>query len=445
MTIFWILAAGLAFLAVLFVIAPLLRSDSNTTDIDQDQVNLALFHQQLAELDADLAAGKLDQSQYDSARRDLEREVLYDVGGKDAVAGAGAKLPGPRTTLAALLFAVPVSALVLYLTLGDRQIIPKLEAGAPAPAAQTAQGHGGADMPPLEDLVARLEQRMEQTPEDPEGWTMLGRTYFATGQTDKAEEALAKAHDLATKDTTVTLAYAESIAANNGNNLDGRPAELISEALAADPENATARWLSGMAAYQRGQFQTAAVAWKKVLGQLDPNSDDAKELRQLIGQAEQHAGVPPEQRLAQAGSPAPAGGLGPAADTATQPAGAPAQAAADGGAAITVEVSLDPDLADQADPDTTVFVYAKAASGPPMPLAVQRVTVADLPVTLTLDDSMAMMPAMKLSSFPQVIVGARVSASGQAMPQPGDLQGETGPMASSTAEPVQVRIDSVRP
>jgi cytochrome c-type biogenesis protein CcmH len=452
MTIFWILAAGIAFLAVLFVIAPLLRPDTPDDDIDQDQVNLALFKQQLAELDADLAAGKLDQAQYDSARRDIEREVLYDVGGQAATTGAKPMLPGPRATLLALLLAVPVSALVLYLALGERQIIPQLAAGA---VGASATGHAGSGMPPLEDLVARLEQRMQQVPDDAEGWTMLGRTYFATGQTDKAEQALARAYELMPKDATVLLAYAESIAANQGNDLAGRPADLIGEALAADPDNATARWLSGMVAYQHGQFSAAAVAWKKALAQLDPDSDDARELQQLIEQAEQRAGVPPEQRqLAQASGTA-ADGMGdkaPAGDAAaatpeppTSARAAEPAAAADSGAQISVQVSLDPALADRAAPDTTVFVYAKAPAGPPMPLAVQRVTVADLPATLTLDDSMAMMPAMKLSGFPQVIVGARVSASGQAMPRPGDLEGETGPISSSSVDPVEVRIDSVRP
>jgi len=146
-----------------------------------------------------------------------------------------------------------------------------------------------------------------------------------------------------------------------------------------------------------------------------------------------------------------AGNAGGATETPTQaPTSAPAPEAssttvADTNSGITVEVALAPELAERAAPDATVFVYAKAAAGPPMPLAVQRVTVADLPLTLTLDDSMAMMPAMRLSGFPEVVVGARVSASGQAMPQPGDIEGETGPIASSTATPVRVRIDSIRP
>jgi len=454
MTIFWILAAGLACLAVLFVIAPLFSPDTPANDVDQDELNLALFKQQLAELDADLAAGKLDQSQYESARRDLEREVLNDVSNGSNAQAASVKtmLPGPRVTMLALALAVPASALVLYLTIGEQHIIPRLASGA---GAVSAPGHaGGSDLPPLEELVTRLEQRMQQTPDDAEGWMMLGRTYFATGDTQKAETALARAYELTPEDAQVVLAYAETIAANNDNNLEGRPAELISEALKAAPNSATARWLSGMVAYQRGQFNAAAVAWKRTLSQLDPSGDDAAELRQLIDEAEQRAGLPAEARqLAQADSVPgdDAGNAGGATETPTQaPTSAPAPEAssttvADTNSGITVEVALAPELAERAAPDATVFVYAKAAAGPPMPLAVQRVTVADLPLTLTLDDSMAMMPAMRLSGFPEVVVGARVSASGQAMPQPGDIEGETGPIASSTATPVRVRIDSIRP
>lgn len=451
MTIFWILAAGLACLAVLFVIAPLFSPDTPANDVDQDELNLALFKQQLAELDADLAAGKLDQSQYESARRDLEREVLHDVSNGSNAQAASVKtmLPGPRVTMLALALAVPASALVLYLTIGEQHIIPRLASGA---GAVSAPGHaGGSDLPPLEELVTRLEQRMQQTPDDAEGWMMLGRTYFATGDTQKAETALARAYELTPEDAQVVLAYAETIAANNDNNLEGRPAELISEALKAAPNSATARWLSGMVAYQRGQFTAAAVAWKQTLSQLDPSAEDAAELRQLIDEAEQRAGVPPEARqLAQADSIPPVD-AGKSSETRTEgPASAPAPetsgtAVADTNSGITVEVALAPELAERAAPDATVFVYAKAAAGPPMPLAVQRVTVADLPLTLTLDDSMAMMPAMRLSDFPEVVVGARVSASGQATPQPGDIEGETGPIASSTATPVRVRIDSIRP
>lgn len=513
MTIFWILAAGLALLAALFTAAPLLagRNHSNTaTDTDEANLNLELFKSQLAELDTDLAAGKLDRTQYEAARRDLEREFLRDtadLGPEDPKPAAHVKLPGPGLTAAALVLAVPVSALVLYLIIGRQDIIPQLEQLAAAGGGQATQQHAGSDgMPPLTVLVQRLEERLQQAPEDGEGWTMLGRTYFAVGRTQDAEKAFARAHELLPDDTQVTLAYAESIAANNDRDLLGEPAALISEVLAAEPDNATARWLSGMVAFQRGQFQSAATAWKRVLDQVDPQSEDADELRNLIGQAEQRAGVPPEMQLAantaantaaaaggqpqaaaepeaaesrkaqpQPDSPAAgsaatgeapgatapqtaqpdAGGVSDQLAQAQPPAGsdpataagepsADAAAESDAAPGLEVSVSLAPELAGRMSPGTMVFVFARAAAGPPMPLAVQQLSLADLPATVRLDDSMAMMPQMRLSAFPQVVVGARVSPSGQARPQPGDLEGSTGPVSSADAGAVSVVIDRVR-
>jgi len=512
MTIFWILAAGLALLAVLFTAAPLLtgrRTSDTAADTDQADLNLELFKSQLAELDMDLAAGKLDRTQYEAARRDLEREFLRDsadLGPNDPKPAAHVRLPGPGLTAAALVLAVPVSALVLYLLIGQRDIIPQLELAATGSGQATQQQHAGADgMPPLTVLVQRLEERLQQVPDDGEGWTMLGRTYFAMGRTQDAEQALARAHELLPDDTQVTLAYAESIAANNDRDLLGKPAALISEALAAEPDNATARWLSGMVAFQRGQFQSAATTWKRVLDQVDPESEDAEELRELIRQAEQRAGIPPEMQLAAntdataaaapsgqsqapaqpdpaesdqaqpkpetpTGSAVPgeapasttqqtaqpdAGGVpsqlaqgqppagGESAAAAAQPsANAPGQS--DAAPGLEVSVSLASELAGRMPPRTTVFVFARAAAGPPMPLAVQQLRLADLPATVRLDDSMAMMPTMQLSSFPEVVVGARVSPSGQAMPQPGDLEGATGPVSSADTGAVSVTIDRVR-
>jgi cytochrome c-type biogenesis protein CcmH len=467
MTIFWILAAGLTLLAVLFVAAPLLGgrgSDADAADIDQARVNLELFRQQLAELDADLAAGKLERTQYEAARRDLERELLRDtsdLGPGDPRPAADARLPGPRLTALALLVAVPATALALYLILGEREIIPRLELAAADAAAGAGQHTGSPDgMPSLQVLVQRLEERLREAPDDGEGWTMLGRTYFAIGRPQDAERALARAHELLPDDTQVTLAYAESIANNNDRNLVGKPAELISSVLAAEPDNATARWLSGMVAFQRGQYQSAITAWKRVLEQIDPAGDDAAELQRLIAQAEQQAGIPPEMRLAAnaAGEPAQASATDAAptaaepsarppgeeaAAGATAPTAPPSQPEPGAAAALDVTVSVAPELADRLPPDTTVFVFARAASGPPMPLAVQTLTLADLPVSVRLDDSMAMMPQMRLSAFPQVVVGARVSPSGQATPQPGDLEAEAGPISSTGA--VSVTIDRVRP
>ncbi|RKT46543.1 c-type cytochrome biogenesis protein CcmI [Thiocapsa rosea] len=452
MTIFWILVTGLAGLALLFVLAPLLSvaRETDHNDVDLDKVNLGLFKQQLAELDADLAAGKLDESQYDSARQDLEREALNNLDTKTGEQPRAMSLPNPRLTALALVVAVPASALALYLMLGSQEMIPRLDAGTEDQVA--ARGHNGAadGMSSLDVLVAQLEERLQKTPDDTEGWIMLGRTYFAMQDAAKAETAWARAYALRPKDSQVLVAYADALAANNDNSLEGRPSALIAEALEIDPNDVTARWLSGMAAFQRGQFTAAAVSWKRVLGEIDPESEDAAELRRLIDNAEQRAGVVPSAAgLAEKNGAGELGSAGDArasnGDDERQPESKPANQADAGAPAIEVEVSLAPALLDRSPPDTTVFVYAKAAAGPPMPLAVQRIRVADLPKTLRLDDSMAMMPTMKLSRFPQVIVGARVSTSGQAMPQSGDLEGETGLIPSSGSTQVTVSIDRVRP
>ncbi|MBK1704004.1 c-type cytochrome biogenesis protein CcmI [Halochromatium glycolicum] len=512
MTTFWILAAGLAGLAVLFVVAPLLqapkqptddRSDTDDSDADQAQMNLALFKQQLAELDADLASGKLDQTGYESARRDLERELLNDLGDRDPLTTGAAgpdstslagRLPGPRITALALLFVIPLSAWALYALIGNQSIIPELERIAAAGSGPAQRG-SNSELPPLEELVARLEQRLEQQPDDAEGWMMLGRTYFATGNRKGAQEALEKAYKLNPEDPMIVLAYAESIATNNDNQLEGRPAELISEALELDPENTTARWLAAMVAFQRGQFRSAATTWQRLLEATDPSTEEAAELRSLIEEAEQRAGVPPEARqLAQADTQdssaaaeasgnsdaeptpeqrsepttapettTPGGGQAadpaaaertaeaPSAEMGSASAGQPqaqeqeqgSTSAADSGG-LQVRAELDPALAGRYPPNTTVFIFARAASGPPMPLAVQRTTLGQLPVAVQLDDSMAMMPAMQLSNFPQVIVGARVSPSGQAMPRPGDLEGESGPVSNASDETIRILIDRVR-
>jgi len=487
MIIFWILAAGLAGLAVLFAVAPLLTpaqpaqdgADADDSEAEQALLNLELFKQQLAELDADLSSGKLDQTLYESARRDLERELLHDLGDRDpltAARGIDAKqrryrLPGPRLTALALVLLVPLAAWALYGLIGSQAIIPQLEqlAASGGAGGSGANGGGQAELPPLEELVARLEQRLEQEPGDAEGWMMLGRTYFATGDRERAQSALAQAYKLLPTDPLIVLAYAESIATNNDNQLEGRPAELISEALALEPNNATARWLAAMVAFQRGQFQSAATTWRKIseAEQRAGLPDEALRIAQATGGSASEDASQASPRQASAAGDAASPGLAaplpqepntsssrPAATALAQPsvapsAGAdtqdrqidtPADAAQSG---IQVSVALASELNGRLPPNTPVFIYAKAAAGPPMPLAVQRATLGDLPLQVRLDDSMAMMPAMQLSNFPRIIVGARVSPSGQAMPRPGDLQGETGPIESRVSDPVQVRIDQV--
>lgn len=443
MTIFWIIAAGLVGLALLFVLPPLLSKRGQTEDVDQDELNLAVFRQQVRELDSDLATGELDEQQYKTARRDLERELLYDVTGK----GTGADSGGGRWAPVLLAVALPAVAISLYLHLGDTSVIPRLEAAANGQVPAAHPGAPGGQMPPLEVMVQRLADKMQQNPENLEGWMMLGRTYFAISQPERALDALEKAYGLAPENPDVLVTYAEAIAANNDSDLAGRPAELIQAALKIDPEHSSARWLEGLASFQANDFARAAEQWSELATTFDRQGKEAAELRRYIGEARTRAGIAPEQ--APKPELTPSAEAGP--DTAPQARSAPggeSRVAAEqpaASASVTVEVSLAETLSPEANANDSVFVYAKAVGGPPMPLAAHRAHVGDLPLTVTLDDSMAMTPAMKLSGFPEVTVGARITKSGQAIPRSGDLEGETSSVRPGQSDTVKVVIDRVRP
>ena len=450
MTIFWILIAGLAGLALLFVIPPLLSRRAPTVETNQDQLNLDVFRQQLIELEADMEAGKLEKGQYQDARHDLERELLHDVQGQGAPSAPAAPGTAPMTALF-LALALPAFAIGLYLAIGDSAIIPRIE-GVAGETAQ-ATGHGAADAQQaasLEIMVERLAARMEENPDQLEGWLMLGRTYVALDQPDKGAAALARALALAPQNPEIMINLAQAQATATNGQLGGRPAELIAAALVIEPKHATGRWLNGLVAYQAGDFPLAVQRWEALAIDLDAAGEDASELRQFIVDAREQGGLPPATPTTSPPAPAKttparvsstATTAGPAAGV--SPAAKPGPAAQ--GASIQVAVSLAEPLKSKADANQSLFIYAKAASGPPMPLAVKRLRVADLPVTVTLDDSLAMTPAMRLSNFPQVIVGARISANGQAIPQSGDLEGEVGPLATAENPSLQVVIDRVRP
>jgi len=460
MIIFWTLAAGLAILALTFVLVPLLRGDTATPDLDSNALNLAVFRQQATELDADLALGKLDQSQYEAARHDLERELIHDTAPNGAAKPAAAA--GGRWVAPILALAVPAAAVGLYLTIGTSSIIPKLEAAGSAPAAQTPAGHSttrpdGSPMPSLDVLAQQLAERMEKNPQNAAGWLMLSRTWSTLHQPDKAMAAIERAYKVAPRDPAVLLAYAEALAETNGRQLAGRPVELLDTLMEVEPANPNGLWLRGMAAFQASDYPGALARWEPLLALLDPAGSDATQVSKLMDEARSRAGMAPTAagpggvgaaptQVTEAAQPvAPALADAPTPVASPVKAATPAPQAAAPAAKLTVRVALDPSLAAQAPRDASVFIYAKAVAGPPMPLAAQRVQVADLPVTLTLDDAMAMMPQMRLSAFPQVTVGARISRGGQAMPQSGDLEGEVSPVASNQAEPVSVTISRVRP
>ena len=405
MTAFILVGAALIASALLFVVPPLLRRSSRT-GATRDAVNVAVYRDQLRELDLDLRAGTLAADQHEKARREIEARLLADVGGGEAPAQSPRRA---RAVALALGLAVPLCALAVYLAVGNPGAL----------LSQTSDGGNrhGLSAQQFEALVARLAARLKDNPEDAEGWMMLGRSYAVLGRFGEAREAYAKAAARTPRDAQLLADYADALAMAQGGTLQGEPEKIILRALTIDPYNVKALLLAGTAAFNRNDHPAAIRHWERVLGLLPAESDMVQRVRASIAEARSLAGPP--GRKAQIAKPAQA----------------------QGGSRVSGVVRLAPELAGKVAPGDTVFIFARAAEGPRMPLAILRKRGSDLPAEFTLDDSMAMAPQMKLSTFPRVVIGARVSKSANANPQPGDLQGLSAAVKVG-AKSVSVVIDT---
>src|SRR5882672_4880122 len=400
MTLFVVLGVLLVAGALLFVVPPLVRRTARP-GASRDAVNAAVYRDQLRELEVDLQAGTLAPDQHDKARREIEARLVADLGKNQAQAQSTGSARGAALALG---LAVPICALAVYLSVGNpRALSPLADEGSPH----------GITAQQFETMVGRLAARLKDNPEDAEGWMMLGRSYAVMGRFGDSSEAYAKAVARVPDDAQLLADYADSLAMAQGRTLRGEPEKLLKRALAVDPNNVKALVLAGTAAFDRNDRAGAVRYWERALSVLPGESDMAQRVRASIAEAGGSAGKTQVARPAQA----------------------------QGNARISGVVKLDPKLAGKVAPDDTVFIFARAAEGQRMPLAILRRQGCDLPVQFTLDDSMAMAPQMKLSAFPRVVVGARVSKTANASAQPGDLQGASAPIAVGS-ERVDVTIDT---
>jgi len=378
-----ILFVVFATLLAALLLARLFWPSRRRREVSAREANIAIYRDQLRELDADLAAGKLTREDYERSRREVEGRLLEDVSAADATA------PARRAALPwAAGVAIPLLAIGIYFVVGSPRMIQR-----EAEHMVTAQQ--------VEAMVARLAARLRENPDDVDGWKLLGRSYSALGRFPEAADAYARAATKAPRDPQLLADFADALAMARGQTLQGEPEKLVQRALEIDPRNLKALALLGTAAFERKDFQRAADAWQRMLDVVPAGSEDARAIQGNIDEA-----------LALKGS-----------------------------RVLRGEVRLSDKLKSKVSPDDLVFIFARAVEGPPMPLAVMRKRVRDLPASFALDDSMAMAPGAKLSAFPRVVVSARVSKSGVANPQPGDLQGASAPVAND-ASGVRVVIDS---
>lgn len=393
--------------AMAFVLTPLLRRERGAeAHLRRDELNLAVLRDQLRELEADLNAGLIDAPAYESSRRELERRVAEEVRPQDV---QQPKSEGRRWAAVAVGIAVPVLSISLYLLIGspaalDPQVLAANKDGAHQFTAEQVEG-----------MVASLAERMKNEPDNVKGWTMLARSYNALGRYEKASEAYAHLVKLAPDDAGLLADYADVLAMTRGRSLQGEPEKIIERAVKVDEKNVKALALWGSAAFERKDYASAVKRWEKILPLVPADSEVARSVTGSIAEAQGLMGQVPAT-------------ASKSADKAVS------------GAKVEGMVELDPALRSEVADGDAVFIFARAAQGPRFPLAVLRKQVKDLPVRFVLDDSMAMTPEAKLSGVPLVVVGARISKSGNATPSPGDLEGLTEPVAPGTTG-LKIRID----
>ncbi|WP_266158588.1 tetratricopeptide repeat protein [Dyella silvatica] len=321
----------------------------------------------------------------------------------------GRRLGRPRSVFVIALliaFALPLASAGLYLLIGTPVALNGVVAQAQEPALN------------IEQAVAEMREHLAQKPDDLQGWMLLAQTYAAMRRPADARQAYDQALRLSANNTTAMIGWAEADSMQRDDHLiDGRSRELLEQALKLEPENQRGLWLLGISDFQHDHYADAAATWRRLQPLLEPGSSVAKSVAQQIALADARAGAGPA--TAEASSSAT-----------TQPA-------------LQVQVALAPALKDKLAVGDTLFIYARAEQGPPMPLAVARMQADALPATVTLTDAMAMTPQRKLSSVPRVFVGARISKSGQPIAQSGDLEGDAGVVDVNSKTPIKISIDKV--
>ena len=432
--LFWLAAFALVAVTLGALLWPLLRRRADAQDeAPEELAATTIYRDQKRQLDADRAAGAITSLEHAAVPRACvapqRRNVSSPSRAKrtprstgtdehprsvDRRAGSGSDRPRRR------VFA--------YFVLGN-------------PAAMSPQtvaaGNGVVSEDQMRAMVKNLAQKMKANPADPKGWVLLARSYSALGRFPEAVDAYAQAAERMPPDAQLLADWADAAAMAQGRKLVGKPAELIARALATDPRNMKALALSATSKLEGGDLAGSIAQWRELRAMLPNDGDEAREIDTVIAQLE-------AQRFKVGAGAATPSAAAPAPSVAAAPAATPAPPVVAAASAVTGRVELDPKVASRVAPDDTVFVLARAAEGPRMPLAVQRFRAAELPRAFRLDDSMSMAPRMTISTMPRVIVEARVSKSGNAITQPGDVRGVSVPVAPGATD-LHVVIGEVVP
>lgn len=417
---FWFIAWVMTLLVLGLLLWPLLKRQEPLAK-GEGEKTLSVYRQQFAELEQDHRNAMLTDEQYQQSKRELERRLLEESGPAEAMPPARVWPVSSRVVVVTLAIIIPTISGLLYWTLGNPEaiILPDASSqtiqGGSDTAHQTSEG--------LDALSERLKRKLEQNPNDGVGWALLARSYVEIGRHADAVPIYEKAMKLIPEDPQLLVDYADALGMLHGRKLDGKAESLIQQTLKIDPNHVKGLMLAGTVAFDSKKFGLASQYWERAIANLpaDAEAEVRQELLSGIAEAKELAG----------GNPAMAKVVAMATPV-TKPDGS--------AVAINGIVSLAPGLAAKASFMDTLFVFAREVNGPPMPLSIVRATKSDLPFTFRLDDSTSPMPSRTLSDVGTVVVVARLSKSGEAMPKRGDLQGMSQPLKPGASK-IAIVID----
>jgi cytochrome c-type biogenesis protein CcmH len=385
---FVVIAFGIALCVAAVFLWFLLRERKPLTQASQANANAKVYRDQISDLDREHKSGHISDEEWQQSRDELSVRLLEDTAAVDDPA-AKAEKPAVWTAVV-LAVAMPISAMGLYMWVGNPEALNPLALKSP----------DQVDQKDLAKLAQTLADRLQSQPDNLQGWVMLGRTY----RTLENFDASLKAYDTALKlsaDDDLQLERIEVMAMQRQGLFEGEPWRVIREILQKDPQHFGALLTAGSASYAEGKYADALKYWEQARKPLDANNPDLPGLENAIATVRDKLGMPTKA----------------------------APAAAASALNVSGQISLSAALKAKVSPNDAVFVYATPANGDRMPLAIMKTTVSQLPLNFMLDDSTAMTPERKLSMAGEVLVKVRVSKSGNAMPQSGDLTGASeGPV-----------------
>jgi len=446
---FYFVAALMVLLALGFVLVPLLRRPRTESSTSIEAANIEAFRVQRREVEADHERGLITQAERDRIVEELggrlAEEIDSEVKPQQIPAFSGTNAPKRPWILMVVL-----SVFILGGSVGGYVVWGAHDAQPPVSSAAAAENASGDANAPLSDkqvlaLVENLAKKMEANPNDPNGWILLGRSQNALGQWGAAASAFDRALALTPNDAQLLADYADVQAMVQEGSFVGKPIELARRALKIDPKNMKALALVGTAEMRAGNKDASLKHWQSLLAVLPKDSEDAAQVAAIMNEIKTGRPAFPPNAAAGATSPAEKSAPGVAENRAPPIAENRSPSTTIAGNAVRGEVSIAPTLAGKLGKGDTLFVLARAVNGPKMPLAVLRIPAPTTwPYRFELSDAMAMAPGMNLSSFPQVVIEARISKGGSAPLQPGDLQGLSGAV-SPPASGIKITIDKVAP